>query len=124
LFVILNWGGILPLRENHKHRGLKAAVKGMKKIGQGGMSSAFFKQVQPFTRTLRLYMATMWGFEANADNRAYEVLAAEAMAFMGNRSIRWWSRKTVDWSSKIYFSVAHEDYREKIIMFGGELQLE
>jgi len=53
------------------------------------MSSAFFKQVQPFTRTLRLYMATMWGFEANADNRAYEVLAAEAMAFMGNRSIRW-----------------------------------
>mmetsp|Transcript_14396 Transcript_14396/g.21440 ORF Transcript_14396/g.21440 Transcript_14396/m.21440 type:complete len:97 (+) Transcript_14396:398-688(+) len=96
----------------------------MKKIGQGGMSSAFFKQVQPFTRTLRLYMATMWGFEANADNRAYEVLAAEAMAFMGNRSIRWWSRKTVDWSSKIYFSVAHEDYREKIIMFGGELQLE
>ena len=36
------------------------------------------------------------------DHRFWEVLIAEAMAFMGNRSLRWWARHLVDWTSEFW----------------------
>ncbi len=102
-FVIFEWDGVLrQLSKTNKRKGIKMAVKAMKKIGQGGMSRSFLKGVQPFTRTIRLYMAFMRGIEATVDSRFWEVLIAEAMAFMGNRSIRWWMRHIVDTSCKFY----------------------
>ena len=47
-------------------------------------------------------MAIMRGMEARVDHRFWEVLIAEAMAFMGNRSLRWWARHLVDWTSEFW----------------------
>lgn len=95
-FVYYNWSDILPLLVAQKHKGIKAAVKVEKVIGRGGKNRPFLKGVQPFTRTMRLYMAINRGVEASVDNRFWEVLVAEALAFMGNRSSRWWARHVVD----------------------------
>lgn len=99
-FVYYNWSDILPLLAVQKHKSIKAAVKVEKVIGQGGKNRPFLKGVQPFTRTMRLYMAINRGIEASVDNRFWEVLIAEALAFMGNRSLRWWARHVVDWCCK------------------------
>mmetsp|Transcript_17226 Transcript_17226/g.32607 ORF Transcript_17226/g.32607 Transcript_17226/m.32607 type:complete len:884 (-) Transcript_17226:131-2782(-) len=99
-FVYYNWSDILPILVAQKHKGIKAAVKVEKVIGQGGKNRPFLKGVQPFTRTMRLYMAINRGIEASVDNRFWDVLIAEALAFMGNRSLRWWARHVVDWCCK------------------------
>ncbi len=97
-FQLYDWSTNLPKIILHKKKGMKDALKAVKALGRGGMNRPFLEGVHPFTRTVRLYMAIMRGIEARADNRFWEVLIAEAMAFMGNRSIRWWARHLVDWS--------------------------
>lgn len=101
-FVYYNWSQVLPLLVSQKHKGIKAAVKVEKAIGHGGKNRPFLKGVQPLTRTMRLYMAIQRGFEASVDNRFWEVLIAEALAFMGNRSLRWWARHVVDACCKYF----------------------
>lgn len=99
-FLYYNWDKLLPKLEANTAKSIKNATKAMKAMGRGGMNRPFLKGVQPFTRTIRLYMAVNRGVEATPDNRFYEVLMAEALAFMGNRSLRWWARHVTDWSCK------------------------
>jgi hypothetical protein len=100
-FVFCDWTKTLSKLALNKPKGMKAAVKTMKAIGRGGMNRPFLKGVQPFTRTMRIYMAINRGFEASVDDRFWEVLIAEAFAFMGNRSLRWWARHVVDWTCNL-----------------------
>jgi hypothetical protein len=75
---------------------MKHALKAVKSIGRGGTTAKFLSDVHPCTRTLRIVMAVGRAVEASVDGRFYEVLFAEAMAFMGNCSARWWSRHLTD----------------------------
>lgn len=100
-FVFYDWTKTLSKLALNKPKGMKAAVKTMKVIGRGGLNRPFLKGVQPFTRTMRMYMAINRGFEASVDDRFWEVLISEAFAFMGNRSLRWWARHVVDWTCKL-----------------------
>jgi hypothetical protein len=79
-----------------KHKQAKRALKSMKVIGRGGVSRDFLKLVHPFTRSIRILLAIARGWEARIDNRFYEVLVAEAFAFMGNRCSRYIARTSVD----------------------------
>ncbi|KAG7352169.1 hypothetical protein IV203_008217 [Nitzschia inconspicua] len=79
-----------------KHKQAKQALKSMKAIGRGGVSRDFLKHVKPFTRSIRIVLAVARGWEARVDNRFYEVLIAEAFAFMGNRCSRWIARTSCD----------------------------
>jgi hypothetical protein len=99
---LYDWTTLLPKLIQHKKSGLKNALKAMKALGRGGPNRSFLQTVHPFTRTVRLYMAIMRGMEARVDHRFWEVLIAEAMAFMGNRSLRWWARHLVDWTSEFW----------------------
>lgn len=84
-----------------RRKGAKAALKQVKKIGRGGPNRLFLKNVHPFTRTLRIFLACARAWEARVDNRFYEVGIAEGMAFMGNRCFRYWARHIVDWTSAV-----------------------
>jgi hypothetical protein len=81
-------------------KGMKQAIKQMKRIGQGGTVRLFLQQVHPYTRSLRIVLAVARGWEAKVDNRLYEVGVAEAMAFMGNRVSRFWGREFTDWATR------------------------
>eukprot|EP00539_Tryblionella_compressa_P014177 CAMPEP_0178819250 /NCGR_PEP_ID=MMETSP0746-20121128/2870_1 /TAXON_ID=913974 /ORGANISM="Nitzschia punctata, Strain CCMP561" /LENGTH=819 /DNA_ID=CAMNT_0020480499 /DNA_START=138 /DNA_END=2597 /DNA_ORIENTATION=- len=83
-----------------KHKQAKRALKSMKAIGRGGVSREFLQNVHPFTRSVRLLLAIARGWEARVDNRFFEVLVAEAFAFMGNRCSRWIGRKGIDGITK------------------------
>ena len=120
LLSLYKWDKIIPNLQAHNvpptRTGLKRAVKAMKAIGRGGYNRSFLQNVHPLTRTVRLYMAVMRGSEARVDDRFWEVLIAEAMAFMGNRSLRWWARHFVDWSSRfcvfpVVMAFVNEDSR-------------
>lgn len=82
-------------------KGAKGALKQVKRIGRGGPNRIFLKNVHPFTRTLRIFIACARAWEARVDNRFYEVGIAEGMAFMGNRCFRYYARHIADWTSKV-----------------------
>ena len=95
-----NAGGIL-----HKTL-LKRPLKAVEVIGRGGTHEKFLSDVHPMTRTLRIGMTFGRAIEASPDNRFWEVLIAELMAFMRNRSARWWSRHLTDgFCERILFPV-------------------
>jgi hypothetical protein len=73
-------------------KGARQALKQVKRIGRGGPNRLFLKNVHPFTRTLRIFIACARAWESRVDNRFYEVGIAEGMAFMGNRCFRYWAR--------------------------------
>lgn len=79
-----------------KHKGPKKALKLIKRLGQGGPVRVFLKDVQPFTRFVRIVVAAWRYFEASKCRRT-EVGVEEAMAFVGNRVSRYLARDAVDW---------------------------
>jgi hypothetical protein len=78
-----------------KAKGPKKALKLIKRLGQGGPVRAFLKDVQPFTRFIRIVVAAWRYFEASKCRRT-EVGVEEAMAFVGNRVSRYLARDAVD----------------------------
>jgi hypothetical protein len=110
LFIRMSGGVVYcEVRENWRAMGswdvtakrqLKAAAKQSKLIGQGGPMKGFLNQVQVFTRSIRIALACARAWEARVDNRLYEVGIAEALAFMGNRCARFWSRQFVDFLNR------------------------
>jgi hypothetical protein len=57
----------------------KQAFRMYKRMGQGGPMALFLNGVQPFTRLIRIVLATARAWEAKVDNRLYEVALAEAL---------------------------------------------
>mmetsp|Transcript_59263 Transcript_59263/g.144912 ORF Transcript_59263/g.144912 Transcript_59263/m.144912 type:complete len:878 (-) Transcript_59263:4409-7042(-) len=102
----LHWTAMGLYNVNKRKQG-KHALKAMKTIGRGGVSKDFLKHVKPFTRSIRIVLAVARGWEARVDNRMFEVLIAEAFAFMGNRCSRFIARKSVDGSTaKLLFPLS------------------
>jgi polyphosphate kinase 2 (PPK2 family) len=79
---------------------MRQAIRSVKSIGRGGPIRNFLENVHAFTRTLRLVLAVFRALEARVDNRLLEVGVAETMAFMGNRSFRYWARSLADATAK------------------------
>ena len=98
---MFKWNSIVKgQKKSVQKKAFKTSLKAIKTIGRGGSSERFLNDVHPMTRTLRIVMAVGRAVEASIDNRFWEVLFAEAMAFMGNRSARWWVRHITDSISK------------------------
>ena len=62
-----------------RHRQSKLAAKLSKRIGQGGPMRIFLDEVQPFTRSVRAFLAVSRAIEAHVDNRLFEVAVAETL---------------------------------------------
>mmetsp|Transcript_18891 Transcript_18891/g.27399 ORF Transcript_18891/g.27399 Transcript_18891/m.27399 type:complete len:903 (+) Transcript_18891:110-2818(+) len=82
----------------HKRKGPKLGLKLVKYLGRGGVMSSFLKSVQPFTRCVRILVAT-WRWVEAAPCRRWQVGVEEMTAFVGNRCSRLFSRSLVDWFS-------------------------
>ncbi|CAJ1930945.1 unnamed protein product [Cylindrotheca closterium] len=98
----VNWIAMGSYAVQKRKQG-KRAVRSMKAIGRGGVSRDFLTNVKLGTRSIRLILAIARGYEARRDHRLVEVGMAEAFAFMGNRSFRWFARHFVDESTKQVF---------------------
>lgn len=96
----LNWTAMALLNLSRRKQ-TKLAIRQAKAIGRGGPNRDFLQDFQPFTRTLRIALATFRALEARVDNRFLEVGIAEAMAFIGNRCFRYWARSIADATAKL-----------------------
>lgn len=79
-------------------KGFKHTFKLGKALGQGGVMRPFLQMCQPFTRSIRMIVAT-WRWIEAAKPRRLEVFVEEALAFMGNRASRIFTRGAVDFFS-------------------------
>lgn len=120
---IFKWKSVTTGKTNGKQKVFKTTLKAVKSIGRGGSSERFLNDVHPMTRSLRLVMAFGRAMEASVDNRFWEVLVAEAMAFMGNRSARWWARHITDTFCKYLLFPTYFKFFSKSIEFVHTLEV-
>mmetsp|Transcript_28893 Transcript_28893/g.48498 ORF Transcript_28893/g.48498 Transcript_28893/m.48498 type:complete len:544 (-) Transcript_28893:13-1644(-) len=89
-----NWNRIITADLLRK-KGPKITLKLIRRLSQGGPIRPFLKNVQPFTRCVRILVAVWRTIEA-ARCRRREVRLAELLAFFCNRCARALARDAVD----------------------------
>jgi len=121
--VGLNWSMAIDKKYSltgvdlYRNKGGKFALKLVKLLGHGGPMRGFLKDVQPFTRTVRIVVAT-WRWIEAAPCRRLEVGVEELSAFVGNRCSRIFSRLCVDvLSYYIVFPIIHWLLRRDVLWF-------
>ena len=119
----LNWSAAIDKRYSltgvdlYRNKGGKFALKLVKLLGHGGPMRGFLKDVQPFTRTIRIVVAT-WRWIEAAPCRRLEVGMEELSAFVGNRCSRIFSRLCVDaLSYYVIFPIIHWLLRKDVLWF-------
>lgn len=100
-----------------RRKGPRWGLKLVKLLGHGGPMRGFLKTVQPFTRTVRIVVAT-WRWIEAAPCRRLAVGVEEATAFVGNRCSRIFSRFVVDsLALEIIFPLVHTLLRNDVLFF-------